>query len=333
MPLTQKQKAAMLLMSLDTGTASQLLSDVKPETVRELAVELAYLDAAGYANTEQSLMYAKEFCSSLSMKGEFHVKDFLQEMLNNTVGTEKATQIQSDIKGLLQERDPFIPIRNSNVQTISEILKEEHPQAIAVVLSELTPKQSSGVLKLLDEEICRNVIARMTSQERITPEAKNRIAEMACDKLRKLKTSDGGTVQAHPEQSLRQVAVILRNLGMEIRDGMLKAIKDKDADAAVKVENLMVVWEDIPLITDRSLQTILRDIDAGKMAVALVKADEGIAMKIKTNISERMAQTLEEETALMSEQTSEDIEKAREEILELLRSKNANGDLAFMEQE
>ena len=76
---TRKQKAAMLLMSLDTATASELLRDVKPETVRELAVELAYLDAAGYASTQESLEYAKEFCISLGVKERFKIKNFLRD--------------------------------------------------------------------------------------------------------------------------------------------------------------------------------------------------------------------------------------------------------------
>ena len=114
MILTRKQKAAMLLMSLDTATAAELLRDVKPETVRELAVELAYLDAAGYASTQESLEYAKEFCSSLNVKEGFKIKNFLREMLNNTVGGEKAEQIQNEIKGLLQQRDHHFSTRWGN---------------------------------------------------------------------------------------------------------------------------------------------------------------------------------------------------------------------------
>jgi flagellar motor switch protein FliG len=334
MIFTRKQKAAMLLMSLDTATATELLRDVKPETVRELAVELAYLDAAGYASTQESLEYAKEFCSGLAVKEKFKIKNFLREMLNNTVGSEKGEQIQNEIKGLLQQRDPFIPLRQADAQTISTALKGEHPQAVAVILSELTPKKSSDVLKLLEENIRQNVVARMTTGESITPEAKVRIAEMACAKLVSLKTGKGpAQQQLHPEESLRKVAIILRNLSRELRDGLLNAIKDKDAEAAEKVTNLMIVWDDIPLITDRSLQQILRDIEARSLALALTKADDIIIQKIRSNISERAAQTLDEEASLMSAPTNEDIQKARDEIVTVLRSKNQNGELAFIEQE
>lgn len=334
MPLSRKQKAAMLLMSLDTTTASELLRDVNPDTVRELAVELAYLDAAGYANAEQSLEFAREFATSLNVKEGFKIKTFLREMLNNTVGNDKANKIQGEISGLLQQRDPFIPVRNSSMQNIASALKGEHPQAVAVVLGELTPKKSSDVLKNLDEQLRINVVARMTSGERITPEAKNRIAEMTCAKLAGLQTGEGPAIQQlHPEQSLRKVAVILRNLSQELRDGLIKSIKEKDAEAADTVSNLMIIWEDMPVITDRSLQQILRDVDAKDLALALMKADDVINNKIRSNISERAAQTLDEEAALMSAPTKDDIKEAREKIVTILRERNHIGELAFIEEE
>lgn len=334
MVLTRKQKAAMLLMSLDTTTAAELLRDVKPDTVRELAVELAYLDASGYASSQQSFEYAKEFCKGLTVKEGFKIKNFLREMLNNTVGKDKSEQIQNEIKGLLQQRDPFIPIRQADIQALLAALKGEHPQAMAVVLSELPPKKSSDVLKLLDENIRLNIVSKMTVGERITPEARVRIAEMVCDKLTSLKSGTGAVQQQfHPEESLRNTAIILRNLNKELRDGLLNAIKEKDADAAEKVTNLMILWDDIPLVTDRSLQQVLRDIDSKSLALALTKADSVITNKIRSNISERAAQTLDEEASLMSAPTSEDIKNAREQVVTVLRAKNANGELAFIEQE
>ena len=330
--VTTKQKAAMILMTLDSATASELLRGVKPETVRELAVEMAYLDAAGHHNVQQSLAYAKEFVGSLKVEKGFKIKDFLGQMLTNAIGQEKAKQIQNEISGLIQQRDPFIPLRSAEPATIAAVLKGEHPQAMAVVLSELTPKKSSEVLKLLETPIRQDVVGRMASGERLTPESKMRIAEMICHKLKTLKTEEGPVQQVQPEQSLRKVSIILRNLSKELRDGLLSAIKDKDADAAEKVTNLMILWDDIPAITDRSLQNVLRQIDSKDMALALTKADEIIIKKFRSNISERAAQTLDEEVSLMSAPTTEAIEEAREKIVNILRQSNQAGELAFVEE-
>ena len=86
------------------------------------------------------------------------------------------------------------------------------------------------------------------------------------------------------------------------------------------------------MVADRSLQEALRGIDAQKLALALVKADDAIAAKIKSNISERAVATLEEEASLMASPNKADIEEAREQIIQVLREKNEKGELAFIEE-
>ena len=332
MPLTGKQKAAMLLLSLDAATATELLKGVNHDVVKELAVEAAHLDASGFRSSQQSLEMVRKFHSSLQKKLEFKIKDFLKEMLKSSVGDEKAVKIQTQIRDLLQKRDPFISIRSADTQTLVSILGTEHPQAAAVVLSELTAKKSSEVLGLLNEGIRVSAVSRMTSSESTTAEAKARIAEMICSRLEAAAHSKGAVVSQRPEQSLRKVAVILRNLEKELRDGLLAAIKEKDEEAGKMVSQLMIVWEDIPLIADRSLREGLRKINARKLAIALMKADETITKKILSNISEGAAATVNEGISFMSLPRKEAIAEAKEEVVEVLRNMNEKGALIFIEE-
>jgi len=313
--LTGKQKAAMLLMSLDAVSAAELLKGVDAEVVQELAVELAYLDAAGLRDSRESAEVANQFCNSLQGDTGFHLKNFLDVMLKSTVGNEKAEEIQAQIENLLQKRDPFMPIRSANSQTLASILEDEHPQAIAVVLSELPPKTSSEVLGLLEEGVRLSAISRMVGSDSVAVEARSRIAETVCKRLETL-AGEGGGAEVEGEGPLRKVAVILRNLGKELRDGLLTALQDKDSEAGEKVAGLMVIWDDIPQVAD---------------ALALVKADEAIIEKIKSNISERAAAAIDEETSLMSAPKKEDIEQAREDIVASLREMNEKGELNFVE--
>lgn len=334
MVLTGRQKAAMLLMSLDATTAVELLKGINPQVVQDLAVELAYLDTAGYRNDKQSLELARQFYNSLQAKEEgFQLNSFLKEMLRSTVGSDKAEQIQTRLQDLLRKRDPFISIRSVDSRTMATVLESEHPQAAAVVLSELPAKKSSEVLGLLGEGVRISAIRRMISCDAVATEAKSRIAEIVWRRIEAVKTGGAGeAVQARPEQSLRKVAVILRSLGKELRDGLLSAIHGKDDKAGEMVANLMIVWEDIPQVADRPLQEALRGIDTRKLALALHKADEVIVGKIRSNISERMAATVDEETSLMSAPKKIDIEEAREEIVRILRQMNEKGELAFIEE-
>ena len=254
-------------------------------------------------------------------------------MLKSAVGDEKAAEIQTQIQDLLRQRDPFMPIRSVDVETLTSVLQNEHPQAVAVVLSEMPAKISSEILGLLGEGMRLSVISRMTNLNTVTAEAKARIAETISKRLKAVTTSrQCPGLQVRPEQSLRKVAVILRNLGKELRDALLGAIQEKDSATGQLVTKLMIVWEDILQVADRPLQQALRGIDERTLALALHKADEAIIQKIKSNISERAAAMVDEEAQLMSAPKKDDVNQAREKIIDVLREMNSKGELTFIEE-
>ncbi len=333
MPLTGKQKAALLLTTLDAVTAAELLKGVDTGTVQELAVELSYLDAAGFRDAKQTTEVARQFCKSLQREAGFSFKSFLRDMLRNSVGEDQAKRIQQEIGDLLQKRDPFLSLRSADLQALAAILETEHPQAVAVVLSELPPKRGSELLGLLKEGVRVSAVSRMTSIGATSPEAKARIAQLIQGRLAGAGSgSQAGTaLQVRPEQSLRQIAVLVRNLDKEIRDGVLEAIRQKDAEAGDKITNLMVVWEDIPHVSGRTMQQALRGIDERQLALALHEAAAEIVQKIKANISERAAAMVEEEASLMTASKKEDVHLARERILSVLRELNKKGELSLEE--
>jgi flagellar motor switch protein FliG len=332
-PLTGKQKAALLLTTLDAATAAELLKGVDAATVQELAVELSYLDASGYRDTRQTADVARQFCKSLQQEAGFHFKNFMRDMLRNSVGEDQAKRIQQEIQNLLQKRDPFLAIRSADLPTLAAVLETEHPQAVAVVLSELPPKRGSALLGLLGESVRVSAISRMTSIGSTTPEARMRIAQLVQGRLEGAGSGPqaGTAVQVRPEQSLRQVAVLVRNLDKEVRDGVLEAIRQKDQEAGEKIANLMIVWEDLPAVSGRSMQQALRGIDERQLALALHEAPEGIVLKIKSSISERAAAMVAEEASLMAAPKKDDVQAAQEKILSALRELNKKGELSFEE--
>ena len=216
-------------MSLDAATAAEMVKGLDPKAVQELALEVAYLDAAGQHNSKQGLELVRQFCNSLQTGSDFHLKTFLKEMLENTVGREKAQNIQNQIEDLLQKRDPFINVRSADSHTIASVLGNEHPQVLAIVLSQLPARKSSEVIGLLGEGVRLSAISRMAGSESITPEAKERITQRVCKRIEAVASSAPGTIQTRPKQSLRKVAVILRNLGKELRDGLCVGLRGLSA--------------------------------------------------------------------------------------------------------
>jgi len=332
MALTGKQKAAMLLMSLDAATAADLVKDLDADVVQELAVELANLDAAGFKSGSKSGKIVRQFHHSLQAGETFRLNGFLDEVLKSTVGEEKAGRIQTRIQDVLCNRDPFISICSVDAQTLALVLGSEHPHTIAVVLSELPAAKRLEVLNYLDGSIRVSVIGRLSDCKTMTAEAKALVAEDVSERLNAIAIhSTGKPLPSWSEQSLRKVALIVRDLDKEIRDGLLSAIRDKDSRAGEMVAELMVIWADIPQVTDKSLQEALKSVDANKLALALQDADKEIAEKIRANLSGRAA-SVDEKASLIPAPAEKDIEDAREQIVRIMRELNEKNGLVFVEE-
>ncbi|MHC4616139.1 MAG: FliG C-terminal domain-containing protein [Planctomycetota bacterium] len=334
MALTGKQKAAMLLMSLDTATAAELLRGLAPDEIQELATQIVQLDAPRQRDKREQVKVVREFCNSLttSQSQGFSVRTFVNDMLVSLVGKEKAKQIESQVRKIAEKKDPFAGIRAASTDELVLALEGEHPQTVSVVLSELLPKRSQEVLSLLSEEIRLKAVCKMASPEPLGAGVRERMAAMVTARIEAFK---GETLQDRPErreQALRKLAIVLSGLEREVRDEMLEEIRKHDEETSTRVRNLMVTWEDIASIADRSLQEALRSAEAAKLAVALCGADEEIVGKIRSNISERLKAMLDEEISLMQEPLPQEILEAREEIVEPLRKANEENKLRFVQR-
>ena len=330
MALMGTQKVATLLMGLDPATVSELLKGLPSEEIQEVAMELAKIDALGHRDRKEEEKIIREFYNSLQKQTQgFSIKGFLNEMLVSILGKDKAAQIQTQIRKATEKRDPFIGIRSASTDELVLALEGEHPQTVAVVLSELDPKQSQEILSLLNEETRLKAVCKMTNLESLGSEVRHRIASMVS---KRLETCKGETLPERREQTLRKLAIVLSGVERELRNQLLDEIRKHDEETCTMVRNLMVTWEDILSIADRSLQEALRSVEPSKLAMALYGADEEIVQKIRSNISERAAAMLDEEASLMQEPLENEILDAREEVVKPLREANEEGTLRLVQR-
>lgn len=334
MALMGKQKAAVLLMSLDPATATELLKGLPSAEIEQIAIELAQLDASGQRDTKEEVKVVREFFQSLQQdqSPRVSIRNFLNETLLNMVGRDEAEQIQSKIRKAAGKRDPFAAIRTADTNELVAALGGEHPQTIAVVLNELTPQKSQEVLSLLDEELRLKAVCKMASEETLGANVRERMASTVIARLKSLEGQSYVEMPGRREQTLRRLAITLSGLEREVRDQLLDEIKKHDEETSSTIRKLMVTWEDIPSIADRSLQEALRTVEANKLAIALYGAEEEVVQKIRSNISERAATMLDEEASLMQEPLPKEILEAREEIVKPLREANEEDKLRFVQR-
>jgi flagellar motor switch protein FliG len=338
----------LLLASLDSGTAAELLKSAKPEQVTEIAAELAYLKTTRHPDIELTIDTVREFYTLLKKGARRGRKeDFLKKMIENAVGRERSEDVLNRVQVRVDARDPFLPIRSADAEDIAKALEGESPQVAAMVLTELPTAKSHELLALLSEEVRSGAVCGMTVAQEVPLEARLRVATVIRRRLDAFAAeraqaaerarAAGAVVEEkaptvdHRQQQLRKVAVLLRGLGQEQRDELLNSIVEQDKDTADEVRMQMVIWEDMPIIGERSLQEALRTIDAKVLALAIMGADEGIVLRIRSNISERASAMIEEETSLISSPDPEQTEEARGTVVETLRDMNAKGELTFEE--
>jgi len=333
MGLSGKQKAAMLLVSLDSATAIGLLKGLSPKAVEQISIEVARLEARGSGDAKESAKVAEEFVQALQgEQGSSTIDSFVHTTLPAVVDRDKAMEIQSKMLLAKAQSDPFGPIRSAKQEDLSLALQGEHPQTVAVVLSELDTRKGQEILSHLEEGIRRNVVCRMAVLDSVGGGVRERIAATVKGRLRALSVQGVSETGGGRDSSLRKLAVMLSGIEKEIRNGLLDEISKQDEETCATVRNLMVTWADILAIVDRSLQEVLRGIDSKVLAMAIHGADEAIIQKIRSNISERASATLDEESSLMQEPVAKEIDQAREEVVQLLRQANEEDKLRFLER-
>ena len=330
---TRRHEAATLLMNLDTKTASELIQGIPPETVEELAVEMARIHASGRRNKKEESRIIREFCSELQGgdRGQkFNLNSFLNDTLVSALGEQKAEAIQSQINGVSRTEDIFKTIRSADKDQLVLALKDEHPQVAAVILSELEPVKVQSILTSFDKEFCCKVVWKMAKPAILPNKVKKKMVTIVSEKM---DGSEGETaVIQKPKTVLRELAIVLSDVERGLRGEILDDIKQQDEETATMIVNLMVTWDDLPSIADRSLQEALRAVETQKLAIALHEADEEITKKIYANLSERAVTALEEEKSLMQEPLEEEVAEAREGIVHPLRQANEEGKLRRVQE-
>jgi flagellar motor switch protein FliG len=337
MELRGIQKAAMLLTALDPATALELLKGQPQEVIHKVALELSQLDARGMTGPENTASISKEFVGELQKRGggTIHVKSFVTNLLQSAGGKDKVSEIQSRMKKTVLENDPFIVIANASAEQIASAVGAEPPQAVALVLSALPSKLGTDVLTKLDEQLSAQVVWRMTVPMDVSPKTLRRVGEVVCKRIIEMSSEQQSPAikDSTGKDTLRKLALVLSGLQKDRRDVLLQQIQGRSDDTATMIKALMITWEDIPKIDDKCLQGLLRKIEAGVLAKALYGADALVTQKIRTNISERLSQMIDDELSLLGEPRKKDVLTAREEVAKPLREANEAEELVFIEEE
>lgn len=320
--LSGKQKAAILLMSMDVEVASKVFKELDMGEVESIALEITNLKDVP-ANVVEDVIeefYELMQASTLMLEGGL---DYAQLLLERTYGPERAREIVEKIKVLTTVRG-FNILKKADPAQLANFLSKEHPQTIALILSHLPPSQAADVLQEFPEELRSESILRIASIGKVSPalvsEIEQVVDQIAESTLSQNLAAAGGT---------QIVASILNKSNNAIAKAMLENIEEKNFDLASEIKRLMFLFEDIVQIDDRGIQRILRDVDKRDLALALKVSDDKIKNKIFKNMSERAAAVVKEELEFMGPVKLKEVEQAQIRIVDIVKQLESDGEISI----
>ena len=207
-----------------------------------------------------------------------------------------------------------------DAKSLSTFLVNEHPQTVAVILAHLEQEKKGEGLKRLPDALQAEVVLRMANLDHVAPEL---IAEI--DMVLKRELSSMSTVEQAALGGVQPVAEMLNVMDKNTETSIMSRLEEKDPLLAEEIRKLMFVFDDIVKIDDRGIQTLLKEVDNGKLLLALKTSTEEIRNKIFKNISQRAADMLREDLSNMGPSRLSDVEQAQQEIVNAARRLEAEG--------
>jgi flagellar motor switch protein FliG len=320
--LTGITKAAIVLMAIGEECASKILSHLGPKDVQEVGYEMTHLKEV---NREEVTEVLSQFSQIVDEKTGLTqgADEYVRKVMARALGEDKANNLMDRIlqdsskKGLetLKWMDP---------RSIAEIIRLEHPQIIAIVLSYLDHDQAADVMEFFNEKLRTDVLLRIANIDRIQPDALkelNEIMEAQFLGNNNLKMSAVGGVKT--------AAQILNHMDTALESEILDNIRELAPEIGQSIQDVMFVFDNLADLVDRDMQTVLREISSGNLVLALKTANDKVKQRIFNNMSKRAAHMLQEDLDAKGPVKIADVEAAQKEILLTVRRLAEAGEISL----
>jgi len=320
MTLSGVQRAAVLLMSMGSENAAEVLKHLNPKEVQALGAAMATLDNVNKATMETVM---DQFVTEVNNQTSVGIgsEDYIRDMMVNALGEDKATSMIDRI--LLGSGNKGLEsLKWMDARQVAEVIRLEHPQIIAIVLSYLDPDQSSDVLKMLPERARPDILMRVASLEGIPPSALQEL-----DKIMEKQFSGTQNVSQNSMGGFKTAANILNFMDSSIESSIMESIGEHDQEMQDGISELMFVFENLNEVDDRGIQALLREISTDTLTLALKGADEGLKDKILKNMSKRASEMLREDMEARGPVRLSEVETAQKEILSTARRLADDGEI------
>ena len=321
--LTGVQKAAILFITLGPEASANIINKLPERDIQRITYEIA--NTTTVSTTEKSEIL-EEFiqmnkAKDYILEGGF---DYAKDLLSKALGSHKAKEILEKVSEETQQYRPFALARKADSIQLLNIISNEHPQTIALILCYVNVEKAAQILSELPQEVQEEVAYRIAVMNTTSPTVIKEVEKTLNMKLssivRNEVTSIGG---------LQSIVDILNQVDRSTEKNIMEALERQDPEIAEKVKESMFVFEDIIALDDVAIQRILREVDGKDLALALKGSSEEVSEAIFRNQSKRAAASMKEDIEFLGPVRIADVEKAQTKILAVIRRLDESGEIVI----
>jgi len=305
-------KAAILIRSLGQEVAQRILHGL---TADEKQVVNRHLDQMGTISAEVVEYVAKEFAATAAKRSH-------TAQLAPPPGPQNPHKNENADRGDEEGAEGLQAILSLKADEVYELIKDEHPQTIAIILIHLKTPVASDVLSSLSDEIKTDVSVRVASLEKVNAEMVEEVNAVFKEILKNKKST-----VANISGGIDRLAEILNQTDEISSELILNEIEENDADMAAKIKQKMFVFEDLVLVDDRGFQKLLRKVETTELAIALKAASDEVKDKVFRNMSERAGAMLREEMEDLGPVRMKEVSDAQAGITNIIQEMEAKGEI------
>ncbi|WP_115719454.1 FliG C-terminal domain-containing protein [Gallaecimonas mangrovi] len=314
-------KAAILLLSMGEAAAARIMARLSRDEVTALSMRMAKLSGV---STQDARSVIQQFFDSYREQSGISAasRQYLERTLDLALGKRLARGMVDGIYGdaLKQELNAlqWVP-----PETLARFFRNEHPQLQAVLLAFLPPENASAVMASLPEDQHDDLLYRVANLKEVPDQV---LDELKVTLTRCLSfVSEQSTAKV---DGLRQAADILNRYQGD-RSALMDMLKLHNEDTATAVADNMYDFMTLSRQSDEVLQTLVQEVPAETLALALKGADAKVHDALVTALPKRMAQSLDDAKQALGLVPISKVEGARNEIMQLVRTLHETGQLNY----
>jgi flagellar motor switch protein FliG len=314
------RKSAILLLSLKQEQAAEILKRLPPEAIEEVSREIASLGDIAVDTRKEVFgeFYSLALANSYVSEGGL---EYAKALIRKSMSEDDASRVIKQVTQQVQTT-PFSFLQKAESENLLTFIQDEHPQTIALILAHLPSQKASEILVGLPSQKQIEVVKRVANMEQTNPEVIKEVERGLEHRL-----SDIVSQTFEKAGGVDTVAEILNLADRSTEKGIMEGLEAEDPDLVEQIRRLMFVFEDILLVNDKGIQSVLKEVENEELALALKTASDELKQKIFKNMSERASQLIQEDMQYMGPVRVSDVEAAQQKIVDVVRRLEDAGEI------